>query len=83
MANRYWRLTIEEAAVLKRAASCLRAYQHRHAAARRAVKFIDALVFTQKGIDRCRKNSQEFRREAARNAKAFGSTKSKDGQYPI
>ena len=83
MTNRYWRLTIEEAAVLKRAASCLRAYQYRHAGARRAVKFIDALLSKQKDIDRCWKNPQEFRREAARTAKAFGSTKSKVGQYPI
>jgi hypothetical protein len=43
---------------------------------------VDSLDGTMKFMAKAAK-SHNFKRETARNAKAFGSTKSKDGQYPI
>ena len=51
--DRMWRLRPEAYPILKKAASILRRQKSRHSGAAQAVEFIDALMETQKKIDRC------------------------------
>lgn len=53
MLDRMWRLRPDDYPVLKKAASILRRQKARHSGAAQAVEFIDALMETQKTIDRC------------------------------
>lgn len=53
MPNRMWRLRPDDYTVLKKAASILRRSKSWHSGAALAVEFIDALMETQKKIDRC------------------------------
>lgn len=51
--DRMWRLRPEDYPILKKAASILRRQKSRHSGAAKAVEFIDALMETQKKLDRC------------------------------
>ena len=53
MSDHMWRLRPEDYPILKKAASLLRRQKNRHSGAAKAVEFIDALMETQKTIDRC------------------------------
>ena len=51
--DRMWRLRPEDYPVLKKAVSILRRQKKRHSGAAKAVEFIDALMETQKRLDKC------------------------------
>lgn len=53
MSDCMWRLRPEDYPILKKAASILRRQKARHSGAAKAVEFIDALMETQKELDRC------------------------------